>query len=42
LKKIRKRGIRAMNVDNFKLNNVFEHYAKVYMTKPAIAAKYQP
>lgn len=31
-----------MNVDNFKLNNVFEHYAKVYMTKPVIAAKYQP
>jgi hypothetical protein len=31
-----------MNVDNFKLSKVFHDNAKEYVTKPVIAAKYQP
>lgn len=31
-----------MNSENFKLNNVFQKNAKVYQTRPVIAAKYKP
>ncbi len=31
-----------MNIHNFQLNNVFHENAKGYITRPVIAAKYQP
>lgn len=37
----RKRGIRSMDVHNFKLSSVFHENAKKYVTRPVMAAKYQ-
>lgn len=31
-----------MNIHNFKLNSVFHENAKEYVTRPVMAAKYQP
>lgn len=31
-----------MNIHNFKLNNIFHERANEYVTRPVIAAKYQP
>ena len=31
-----------MDIDNFKLNSVFQDNAREYVTRPVVAAKYQP
>lgn len=39
---IRKRGISKLNTQNFKLNEIFNKNAREYVTRPVMAAKYQP